>query len=90
MVNTEKEVELLKKEIKRLGEKPPAGQPGIAVVKFGKLVLDERVNNTFEALNNTLRSAKRKGVLTFQGEMLLQGAHNNVDVVLLQDESNEQ
>ncbi|CAE7204318.1 unnamed protein product [Rhizoctonia solani] len=86
MVNIEKEVELLKGEIKRLGEAPPAGQPGIAVVKFGKLVRDEKASNIFEALNGTLRAAKRKKVITFAGEMLLQGAHDDVDIVLLQDE----
>jgi hypothetical protein len=41
---------------------------------------------TVEALNGTLRAAKRKGVITFEGQMLLQGAHDDVDVILLQDE----
>ncbi|ELU37620.1 hypothetical protein AG1IA_08349 [Rhizoctonia solani AG-1 IA] len=71
------------REIKRLGTKPADGQPGIAVVKFGKLVRDEKA---IEALNGTLRAAKRKGVVTFEGQMLLQGAHDNIDVILLQDE----
>ncbi|CAE6467330.1 unnamed protein product [Rhizoctonia solani] len=86
MINTSEDVENLKKEIKRLGEKPEDGQPGIAVVKFGKLVRDDRVNNKFEALNSILRSAKRNKIITFEGELLLQGAHDNVDVILLQDE----
>ncbi|KAF8594616.1 hypothetical protein BDV93DRAFT_458604 [Ceratobasidium sp. AG-I] len=85
MANIDGEVEQLKKEIKRLGEKPQDGQ-GIAVVKFGKLVRDDRCSNIFEALVGTLRAAKRKGVVSFQGQMLLQGAHDDVDVVLLQDE----
>ncbi|CAE6482887.1 hypothetical protein ACGC1H_003409 [Rhizoctonia solani] len=86
MNNTDKEIELLKKEIKRLGEKSADGQPGIAIVKFGKLVRDDKASNIFEALNGTLRSAKRKGVIHFEGQMLLQGAHDDVDIVLLQDE----
>ncbi|KAJ1303701.1 hypothetical protein OPQ81_008126 [Rhizoctonia solani] len=86
MFNTDEEVEKLKKEIKRLGDKPADGKAGIAVVKFGKLVRDPQASNIFEALNGTLRAAKRKGVVTFEGEMLLQGAHDNVDIVLLQDE----
>ncbi|QRV80870.1 Costars family protein [Ceratobasidium sp. AG-Ba] len=85
MANIDEEVEQLKKEIKRLGHKPADGQ-GIAVVKFGKLVRDDRCSNIFEALVGTLRAAKRKGVVNFQGQMLLQGAHDDVDVVLLQDE----
>ncbi|KAB5591542.1 Type I phosphodiesterase/nucleotide pyrophosphatase [Ceratobasidium theobromae] len=80
MSNTDKEIGLLQDEIKRLGEKPASG-PGIAVVKFGKLVKDEKCSNLFEALNNVLRSAKKKGIVAFDGEILLQGAHDNVDVV---------
>ncbi|CAE6482796.1 unnamed protein product [Rhizoctonia solani] len=86
MPSIDEEVESLKREIKRLGTKPADGQPGIAVVKFGKLVRDEKASNIFEALNGTLRAAKRKGVVTFEGQMLLQGAHDNIDVILLQDE----
>ncbi|QRW22580.1 Costars family protein [Rhizoctonia solani] len=37
MPSIDEEVESLKREIKRLGTKPADGQPGIAVVKFGKL-----------------------------------------------------
>ncbi|KAH8913906.1 hypothetical protein BT69DRAFT_1358669 [Atractiella rhizophila] len=84
MVNIDEEVELLKVEIKRLGEKPADGK-GVAVVKFGKIVKDDRCSNIFEALNGTLRAAKRKGIVTFEGQMLLQGAHDDVDVILLQE-----
>ncbi|CAE6390185.1 unnamed protein product [Rhizoctonia solani] len=86
MVDMDKEVELLKTEIKRLGEKPAEGQPGIMVVKFGKLVRDEKASNIFEALNGTLRAAKRRGVIYYEGQILLQGAQDDVDIVLLQDE----
>ncbi|KAG9078364.1 hypothetical protein FS749_009600 [Ceratobasidium sp. UAMH 11750] len=86
MANIDQEVEQLKKEIKRLGTKPADGQAGISVVKFGVLVRDDRCSNIFEALVGALRAAKRKGVVDFQGQMLLQGAHDDVDVVLLQDE----
>ncbi|CAE6465535.1 unnamed protein product [Rhizoctonia solani] len=86
MPGIDEEIEVLKQEIKRLGTKPADSQSGIAVVKFGKLVRDEKASNIFEALNGTLRAAKRKGVVTFEGQMLLQGAHDDVNVVLLQDE----
>ena len=38
-----------------------------------------------EALNGTLRAAKKRGVIYFDGELLLQGVHDGVDVVLLAD-----
>jgi hypothetical protein len=52
-------------------------------VKFGVLVRDEEVCDRFEALNGTLRAGKKRGALTFLGEMLLQGAHDDVDVALV-------
>ncbi|KII85529.1 hypothetical protein PLICRDRAFT_166123 [Plicaturopsis crispa FD-325 SS-3] len=81
----EKEIGMLKDEIKRLGGPPPAGVEGVASVKFGILVKDDRCANIFEALVGTLRAAKKRKVITYAGEMLLQGAHDDVDVVLLQD-----
>lgn len=54
-------------------------------VKFGVLFSDDRCANLFEALVGTLKAAKRKKVITFQGELLLQGVHDNVDVILLQE-----
>jgi hypothetical protein len=53
-------------------------------VKFGVLVRDERCADMFEGLNGTLRAAKRRKRIDFEGEMLLQGAHDDVDVVVLQ------
>lgn len=54
-------------------------------VKFGVLFNDDRCANIFEALVGTLRAAKRKKVVSFDGELLLQGVHDNVDVILLQE-----
>ena len=51
-------------------------------VKFGKLFNDDKCLNLFEAIVGTLRAAKRKKVLTFDGEILLQGVHDDVDIVL--------
>lgn len=56
---------------------------GQTTVKFGVLFSDDRCANIFEALVGTLRAAKRKRVVNFEGELLLQGVHDNVDVVLL-------
>ena len=52
------------------------------------LHLDD-VGNYFEALNGTLRAAKRIKVVDFKGQMLLQGAHDDVDVVLLKEPTEE-
>jgi hypothetical protein len=80
MSHIAKEIELLKVEIKRLGTKNDKGQYS---VKFGILVRDDECANIFEALVGTLRAAKKQKIIHFEGEMLLQGAHDNVDVVLL-------
>jgi len=56
-------------------------------VKFGVLFADDRCANIFEALVGTLRAGKKRKVLHFDGEMLLQGAHDHVDVVLLLEDS---
>ena len=82
-MNVEHEVQLLVQEIKGLGSPNADGQ---MVVKFGVLFSDDKCANLFEALVGTLRAAKRKKIITYQGEMLLQGAHDNVDIVLLKDE----
>lgn len=58
---------------------------GQTTVKFGVLFSDDRCANIFEALVGTLRAAKKKKVIDFKGELLLQGVHDNVDVVLLKE-----
>ncbi|XP_012691473.1 costars family protein ABRACL [Clupea harengus] len=79
-MNVEHETTLLVEEIRRLGTEDADGKIS---VKFGVLFNDDKCANLFEALVGTLRAAKRKKILTFQGELLLQGVHDNVDVILL-------
>ena len=43
---------------------------------------DDRCANIFEALVGTLRAAKRRKLLTYDGELLLQGVHDNVEIIL--------
>ncbi|XP_043920622.1 costars family protein ABRACL [Protopterus annectens] len=81
-MNVDHEVKQLVEEIHRLGTKNADGQLS---VKFGVLFADERCANVFEALVGTLRAAKRRKIITYNGELLLQGVHDNVDIVLLQD-----
>ncbi|CAI9283016.1 unnamed protein product [Lactuca saligna] len=76
---TEEEVEKLKVEIQRLGSKQDDGS---YKVTFGLLFHDDRYANIFEALVGTLRAAKRRKLLTYDGELLLQGVHDNVEIVL--------
>lgn len=51
-------------------------------VTFGTLFNDDECANIFEALVGTLRAAKRRKVLTYEGELLLQGVHDNVEIIL--------
>ncbi|MEE6476180.1 hypothetical protein FKM82_011005 [Ascaphus truei] len=81
-MNVEHEVGLLVEEIRRLGSK---GDDGKLCVKFGVLFADDKCANLFEALVGTLKAAKRRKIVTYQGELLLQGVHDNVDIILLQD-----
>ena len=80
VMNVEHEIELLVNEIQRLGSPNPDGQIS---VKFGVLFNDDRCANLFEALVGTLRAAKKKKIVKYDGELLLQGVHDNVEVVLL-------
>lgn len=43
---------------------------------------DDRCANIFEALVGTLRAAKKRKFLTYDGELLLQGVHDNVEIIL--------
>lgn len=69
-MNVEHEVKLLVEEIKRLGSPNADGQVS---VKFGVLFSDDRCANIFEALVGTLKAAKRKKIVNYNGELLLQG-----------------
>ncbi|XP_041814474.1 costars family protein ABRACL [Chelmon rostratus] len=76
------EINLLVEEIQRLGSKNADGQTSVT---FGVLFNDDRCANIFEALVGTLKAAKKKKVVAFQAELLLQGVHDNVEIVLLQE-----
>ncbi|KDP29995.1 hypothetical protein JCGZ_18762 [Jatropha curcas] len=78
-MNVEEEVERLKEEIERLGKIQPDGS---YKVTFGVLFNDDRCANIFEALVGTLRAAKKRKIVTYDGELLLQGVHDNVEITL--------
>ncbi|KAL6545822.1 hypothetical protein OROGR_009696 [Orobanche gracilis] len=79
-MNVEEEVARLKEEIKRLAKLPQSD--GSYKVTFGVLFDDDKCANTFEALVGTLRAAKKRKILTYDGELLLQGVHDNVEIIL--------
>lgn len=59
---------------------------GKVTVTFGTLFSDDRCANIFEALVGTLRAAKKKKVVTYDGELLLQGVHDNVQIKLINED----
>ncbi|KAF8406107.1 hypothetical protein HHK36_008187 [Tetracentron sinense] len=79
MMNVEEEVERLKEEIKRLGQIQPNGS---YKVTFGVLFNDDKCGNIFEALVGTLRAAKKRKFVAYDGELRLQGVHDNVEITL--------
>ena len=77
----DEEIKLLVEEIKRLGKTDPAD--GKTKVPYGVLFQDDKVANTFEALLGTLKAAKKRKILFFEGELLLQGVHDKVNIIVL-------
>ena len=69
----ENEIQRLLVDIRRIGD-----EPGSPTVKFGELFDDPDVEQYYEALVGTLKSAKKRGVIDFKGQMLLKGMHDNV------------
>ncbi len=84
----EKEVKELLLDIKRLGSANDSFE-GKTTVKFGALFVDEKVEQFYEAIVGTLKAAKKRGLIDFKGQMLLKGAHDDVDIVLLKENADE-
>ena len=79
----EEEIEVLKSELKRLS--PGKNAKGQTSVPYGILFNDDRCQQYFEAILGTLKAAKKRKIIFFEGELLLQGVHDKVEIVLLQD-----
>jgi hypothetical protein len=43
---------------------------------------DEILEQQLESLVGTLKAAKKRGIISFEGQMLLQGAHDKVVITL--------
>jgi hypothetical protein len=76
------EISILTERMKTLCQDGPAAD-GSYTVKYGVIFKDDFLAGKLEALAGTMRSAKRKKIITFAGELLMQGVHDNVDVTLL-------
>jgi len=71
------EIQQLLKDIKRVGE---TGEPS---VDFGDLFDDEEVANYYEALVGTLKAAKKKKLIGYDGQYLMKGVHDKVIISIL-------
>ncbi|KAJ5068596.1 costars family protein abracl [Anaeramoeba ignava] len=78
--NISEEVELLIKELERLGVKQDDGS---YVTTFGEVFHDSRIEQMFESLVGILKAAKKQKAIDFKGEMLFQGVHDKVEIRLL-------
>jgi Costars len=59
-------------DIRRLGEE------GTPQVKFGELFDDDDVQQYYEALVGTLKSAKKRGLIDYKGILLLKGVSDDI------------
>lgn len=75
----DQEVIQLVSDIRRIGDDGTS-------VKFGALFDDEAAQQYYEALVGTLKTAKKRGVIKFKGQMLLKGMHDDVVISLDEDE----
>ncbi|XP_063424398.1 costars family protein ABRACL-like isoform X1 [Mytilus trossulus] len=82
-MDVNKEIGHLIDAIQRLGTENSDKQHEVT---FGVLFNDDDCANLFEAMVGTLRAAKRKKIITYDGELLLQGVHDNVKITLLKTE----
>eukprot|EP00051_Salpingoeca_urceolata_P018504 m.260125 g.260125 ORF g.260125 m.260125 type:complete len:235 (+) comp19210_c0_seq2:1846-2550(+) len=80
LARTEKELGKLIGEIQRLGTCVDT----TTTVAFG--ILFEETANVFEALSGTLLTAKKHGIVAYEGQLLLQGFNDNVSITLVKTE----
>ncbi|KJA16100.1 hypothetical protein HYPSUDRAFT_148201, partial [Hypholoma sublateritium FD-334 SS-4] len=78
-VNTSHEIEILKQAIKDFGS---VNADGRTSVSYGTLFA--KTADTLEALNGTLRAAKRQKKVSFDAELLMMPKDKDVHVVLLE------
>lgn len=65
-------------DIRRIGVE---GEPRTT---FGELFDDDDVSNYYEALVGTLKAAKKRKMITFQGQLLLKGVSDKVEISIVE------
>lgn len=83
MANTsqvEHEISLLVNFIRSIGKKNSSS--GKYETTFGDLFANDEVQNTLESLAGTLKAAKRRKVVSYTSELLLQGVHDKELITL--------
>jgi len=74
------EIAHLISDIRRINPK------GSQYCKFGELFTDPIVEQYYEALVGTMKAAKKRGLITFPGQILLFPMHNSVEISILDGE----
>ena len=72
------EIKLLQEQVAKLGS---VNADGKMEVSFG--VLFDATADIFEALAGTLKSAKKRGIVSYSAPILLKGSHDKVMITLL-------
>lgn len=55
------------------------------MVKYGDFVTDPTVTNMFEAPFGLLKSARKRKIVAFDGEILLSPMHDTVEITLVKE-----
>jgi len=76
----EHDVSLLVGHIKRLGV---VQSDGSTTTTFKTLFDDDQLQNSLESLAGTLKAAKRKKIIQYKAELLLQGVSDSECITLL-------
>eukprot|EP00727_Mastigamoeba_balamuthi_P006899 m51a1_g283 putative costars family protein abracl (87) ;mRNA; r:324068-324468 len=79
--DVDREVQLVQQHMARVGHKQA---DGTYTVTFGEFFNDSEVEQCFESLVGSLKAAKRRGVVKFEGQMLLMPTHKDVVLTLVQ------
>eukprot|EP00184_Porphyridium_aerugineum_P004262 CAMPEP_0184700004 /NCGR_PEP_ID=MMETSP0313-20130426/7348_1 /TAXON_ID=2792 /ORGANISM="Porphyridium aerugineum, Strain SAG 1380-2" /LENGTH=90 /DNA_ID=CAMNT_0027159299 /DNA_START=39 /DNA_END=311 /DNA_ORIENTATION=- len=82
VLKVEEEIKEVIHYIKTKGKQNDKGQ---YFITFGEFFKAPEIEQSLENPFATLKAAKKRGVLTFEGEMLWQGQHDHVQLILLKD-----
>lgn len=78
----DQEIDYLLASIRRVGLLTPSRKDQV-VARFIDVFRDEVLEQQIESLVGTLKAARRRGLIAFSGQMLLQGVDDDVEIILL-------